>query len=605
MGSWRKPGLREFVVPALYSLAWFVCAQIALGLTQGADGIAAVWPSSGIFVAALLHLAHRGRILATVGIGIASFFANFGSGVGLFASIGFTAANLIEGWLVFFLMGGAGSAARALRDPVNLLRFAGAALLAGAISAVMAGLLSLNPDPVFLWSWASTVTLGMLIVTPVILFIAQDQQAMRHLLSLRTLWVLLIVGLLTATAFAQSDYPLLFLPMVAISVATAVLGLSGTSLAILVVVAIGSILTVSDIGPISVFVSDVEDRVVFFQLYVLSLLVSAMPVALVLALRKRDLLVSETNKRLLEAAERAAKMGHWRYDVLAETFHWSKEARRMIGMRDLPDSIDATVALLHEKDRVRVHGLIAQAQQHGIPFVFEAQVAGNDPAPMHVECRGEVEMAPDGSATSLFGTIMDVSERAETMRQLRLAQLRAEKEAAEVRHLAETDYLTGIANRRRILGDLADMVFHAASREELLAVALFDIDHFKTINDRFGHDAGDKTLKLFCRMIGERLGPGRKLGRLGGEEFLALAPGATAQELAETCEDIGRHLANLPLPFGQGERVTMSVGVAELRPGLNDSSLLKAADIALYHAKGSGRAQTVIYGEDIDESIDA
>ncbi len=598
--------MRDVASSTAYALGWLVCAEIALRLTQGADGIAAVWPASGIFAAALLHLGREGRVLTTIGIAVASLTANLSSGVGLVSSLGFTAANLLEGWLVFFLMGGARSGARVLREPTNLLRFAAAAIVAGGFSAVMAGILSLNPDPRFLWSWASTVTLGMLIVTPVILFLAQDPIALRRLLTLRTFWTLLLVGLCTAGAFAQSDYPLLFMPIVAVSVATAILGLSGTSLAILVVVVIGSVLTVSDIGPVSVFVSVVEERVVFFQLYVLSLLMAGMPVALVLALRQRDLKETETIKRLLEAAERAAKVGHWRYDAENRSLYWSREAQRMIGDRKLPENLDETVDLLQPDDRDRVRGLIRQSQSNGIPFAFEARIDDDDgSAPVYIECRGEVEMSADAVASALFGTIMDVSERAEALRQLQLAHRRVEREAAEVRLLAETDHLTGIANRRRILADLADLVLRARSREEILTIALLDIDHFKAINDGYGHDAGDDTLKMVTRLMSSHLAGRERVGRMGGEEFLALFPGSTAGEISVRCSQLGQKLASTALPFDNDARLTVSVGIAELLPDMNDSTLLKNADIALYHAKETGRARCSIYSADSDEAIDA
>ena len=170
---------------ALYGLAWFVCAMVALQLTEGADGIAAVWPSSGIFVAALLHLNPRGRNMVTACVAVASFAANFSAGAAPLASLGYTIANLFEGWLVFSLMGRGQSKYMLLARPLNLVRFAGSAVIGGAASALMAGVLSRNFDTIFLSSWMSTVTLGMLIVTPVILFLLQDRKHDRGILTFR------------------------------------------------------------------------------------------------------------------------------------------------------------------------------------------------------------------------------------------------------------------------------------------------------------------------------------------------------------------------------------------------------------------------------------
>lgn len=597
-----RPITNEVRWAFIYSLGWLACAAIALTLTQGEDGIAAVWPSSGIFVAALLHLGKRGRRLTSLGVALASMIANISAGTGLLAALGYTSANLIEGWLVFLLMDRARFRHMLLARPANLLRFGISATVAGLASALMAGVLSGNFEAVFLTSWMSTVTLGMLIVTPVIMFILQDSKPLGGIASLRGFWILVMVVLSALAAFGQAEIPLLVLPMVAISITTAALGLSGAVLALLLVTAIGSILTAVGIGPVGVFFPPVEDQVLFFQVYLLALLVSTLPVALSLAQHRRDLEEIATSKKLLEAAERAAKVGHWRHDSGTDTIFWSEEAGRLIARVPLPATLADMVAMFHTDDRQRIAGLLATAQATGIPFSFEARIDRFDGSPAYFECRNEVEFDPASGLPCVFGTIMDVTERTETMRELERARQRAETEAARVRILAETDHLTGLANRRKILADLADLVDGVENGSPPVVAAIFDLDHFKAINDEFGHEAGDRTLVAFAEILSATLPSDCLIGRLGGEEFLAIFPGYRSAAVLDRCETVGPTLAASASPDAGLQPVTASIGIAQLEPGWSDKRLLKAADDALYAVKRGGRAGCKLYDSAASES---
>ena len=582
---------------ALYGLAWFVCAMVALQLTEGADGIAAVWPSSGIFVAALLHLNPRGRNMVTACVAVASFAANFSAGAAPLASLGYTIANLIEGWLVFSLMGRGQSKYMLLARPLNLVRFAGSAVIGGAASALMAGVLSRNFDTIFLSSWMSTVTLGMLIVTPVILFLLQDRKHDRGILTFRGFWIMVFVILTALAAFGQADVPLLILPLVAISITTAAIGLSGAVLALLLVATIGSVLTIFNLGPVGQFFPPVEQQVLFLQVYLLALLVSTLPVALSLARHRRDLDQIATSNRLLENAERAARVGHWRHTPEMPAIYWSDEAARMLDVQHLPRTLEELTQIFHETDQLRVAGLMATALQTGVPLAFEARIERDDGTTSQFECRTEIELGADGRASEVFGTIMDVTERAEALRELERARERAETEAAEVRILAETDHLTGIPNRRKIIGRLGVEMELAEAGDQTITIAMVDIDHFKSINDRFGHEVGDMTLVKVSQVLEAQLQGREMVGRLGGEEFLLVMPDNDAQQVRDRCLVLADALANLDWNAAGLERVTVSIGVAQYNLRWDESQLLRAADDALYRAKHSGRARCVVYEE--------
>lgn len=595
MNNVSKPrDLGYYGWPLLFGIAWLVCAHIALELSGGADGIAAVWPSSGIFIAALLFFDRRRRHMTTVWVAAASMISNLWAGSGFLATTGYTVANLVEGYLVFFLMGGSSSANRSLSRPWSMARFGLAAVFTGGASALMAGILSGNLSFTFLSSWASTVTLGMLIVTPVILFIATDPPNRHELFSLKSLWTMLVVTILSVAAFGQADIPLLFLPVMAIAIATATLRLSGAAGALVIVAAIGSILTAQGAGPVTLFFPTTEEQVLFFQVYLVALLASSMPLAYLLSQRENDLATIAGHAARLEAAERAAKVGHWRFGPVDNTVHWSREALRICGFaEDEQPSFEQWISLHLPEDRERVRAFMVEATTHGLPFAFESRIERTQGDIVHVDCRGDVQTDEHGRVAALFGTMLDVTERAETMRQLELARARAEREAAEVRSLAATDPLTGMPNRRCILANLAEAMDESLLKDTPLSVAMIDIDHFKTVNDRFGHGYGDLVLKKIADILCEEAQDSDSVGRLGGEEFLFVFPGRMASELEDRCIAIRDRLAEVE--WDRQVDVTLSIGVAQLQPGWDERDIMKAADEALYEAKDAGRNRHAVH----------
>jgi diguanylate cyclase (GGDEF)-like protein len=157
-----------------------------------------------------------------------------------------------------------------------------------------------------------------------------------------------------------------------------------------------------------------------------------------------------------------------------------------------------------------------------------------------------------------------------------------------MQQLANTDYLTGLPNRRFIDRKLNEIT----SQQVLFSVILFDIDYFKHINDRFGHDVGDIVLKKFAALILENIRNEDLVGRWGGEEFMIVANGFSVKEAAALAERL-RALVEAA-HFPHGEVVTASFGVTEFRVKERLQELLKRADIALYVAKANGRNKVAI-----------
>jgi diguanylate cyclase (GGDEF)-like protein len=167
--------------------------------------------------------------------------------------------------------------------------------------------------------------------------------------------------------------------------------------------------------------------------------------------------------------------------------------------------------------------------------------------------------------------------------------------SAEARH----DALTGALSRRYFLDTLRREVDLACSAGVPMSVAIADLDHFKQVNDRFGHATGDRALEHFVRMCEEQLRASDGVGRLGGEEFGLLLPQTALADAHTVLERLRKrfnqeHCAYLP----DDTTLSVSIGITELSDGDTAENLLKRADLALYAAKSGGRDRTEVHPAD-------
>ncbi len=163
--------------------------------------------------------------------------------------------------------------------------------------------------------------------------------------------------------------------------------------------------------------------------------------------------------------------------------------------------------------------------------------------------------------------------------------------------MAVTDALTGLHNRRYMAGQLQALMSRAGHGGDTVAVLVLDIDHFKLVNDGFGHDAGDEVLREFAVRLATNVRAIDLPCRLGGEEFVVVMPGASLEDAAQVADRIRRDVGAQPFPIMGGTEfltVTVSVGVAA-STGASDTpdALLKRADEGVYEAKARGRNQVI------------
>jgi diguanylate cyclase (GGDEF)-like protein len=165
---------------------------------------------------------------------------------------------------------------------------------------------------------------------------------------------------------------------------------------------------------------------------------------------------------------------------------------------------------------------------------------------------------------------------------------------AELARLANTDGLTGLANRRYLDQELSRLCSRSLRHKRPLGVLLIDADHFKRINDEHGHQTGDQALVAFAERLAERLRAEDILGRWGGEEFMVLAPDVDAHGVAVLAEALRAHVADLPLATATVSLpLTTSIGWSAWSEGDTPEGLLRRADAALYAAKDAGRNRVV------------
>jgi len=298
-----------------------------------------------------------------------------------------------------------------------------------------------------------------------------------------------------------------------------------------------------------------------------------------------DRVRAEEARRASEAglaeAQRIAHLGNWWRDAVTGEAHWSDELCRIHGYA--PGQIDLATempALTHPEDWERVRAWMGEVAA-GRATSIDHRIVRPDGTVRHVQQRAEVVCDEAGRERRQAGVVLDITERV------------GAEEA--LRHQALHDALTGLPNRALLHARVAAALGAAPDAPRPLALLLLDLDHFKEINDTFGHERGDGLLCEVADRLRHVVRAGDTVARLGGDEFVVLLPGADADGAARVATDI-RAALDAPLRVaGQVLRVGASVGIA-LGPahGADGTTLLRRADVAMYAAK-RGRTGHAVY----------
>lgn len=257
---------------------------------------------------------------------------------------------------------------------------------------------------------------------------------------------------------------------------------------------------------------------------------------------------------------------------------WNQGAANITGLREV-DVVGQPFASLFPEAQVR-----EGAPQKMLEFVRanrhsrEEQRRRSRIGEFTAQCTLDAVRSETGELLGFVEVFMDISEQKQ--REERLYQR------------ATRDALTGAYNRGHFTETATQELERARRFSEPLSVAILDIDHFKKINDSYGHDIGDKAIIALVRVCQEHIRKIDVLGRIGGEEFALLMPRANKEPAVEQLQRLRRRISEQRVPIGNGREIsfTASLGVASLRSTTRDlAELMRNADTALYKAKREGR----------------
>lgn len=568
-------------------LGYFLLASLSLHATKGADHIAAIWPPSGYLLGLLLLMPARAWPASLAGAALASLAANWLNGVPIATAAAFSAANAAEAAFALWLLRRGEPGELSFMAPRSVTNFCIAVIAASVASALLAAALT-GRGVDFILSWTTTVALGMLIVTPPIVILTRmiESKALDNtpgMMKLEAAAMLTAAAAVTAVSFSQAHFPATFLPCVAVIAAAYRLGPFGAASGTLIVSIIATLLTSRGLGPIAAIEDSEKAQVLFLQFYLLTLLFTSLPLAALLVVRQRLAARLEQSNRWLLQAEAAALVGHWRVDLVRWTIHWSDQAYRVHGIEP-GTPVEVTTSLEHyvPEDRVRVNEALARAVRTGEPFELMGRIVRSDGAIRHIKSYGSIEKNRQGRSIAIFGTVQDMTRTVEDALILEAARNSAEE-------AANTDMLTGLPNRRCTLVALEQALARARDDDVPLAVAIFDIDHFKQINDGYGHAMGDRVIRQVAQQARAALGGEDVVGRFGGEEFVCIFCGPSARSAATIAECVRKAIEKGDSAPGGPPKVTISVGLAIYAGETGIEDLLHRADKALYLAKREGR----------------
>lgn len=274
--------------------------------------------------------------------------------------------------------------------------------------------------------------------------------------------------------------------------------------------------------------------------------------------------------------------------------------------RGFLDSVDRRLdGLLGALGQVQADGAAASGLERGLASSMEASLAAMRSEAAAAQDLDDLKTSIDSHLECLVRSVQEFRTEGESLGSARDARLAAmsrrlrelESESREARgqleaqrRLALTDALTGLPNRKALDERLATEIGTATRLGAPLALAMADIDHFKRINDGYGHRAGDRALALFAGIIRKRIRHSDFCARYGGEEFLLLFPGTEAEAAARVVDQVRAFVEGCDFSYkGEPVPLTASFGVTQAIPGESPAEVLERADRALYAAKSAGR----------------
>lgn len=570
------------------SVAYFFASILAISFMRYGEGLSVIWIATSFLTADLRHRPNYSWMLRCCACLIADVAAIGMLGFHSWQALPLAALHVGEGVLSALVM------RRYLPVPSRLETIDGVAVLIlvpGMLSPAVTGLLcaalfhydmGLPYWPQWL-EWTLGHSLGALMVLPSIKLVLGGDfggwlRKARPKDWLETGAILLTMLGVTASVFAQRDVPLLFFPLLPMMIAVFRLGRLGVVCAITALAGVAIPFTLAGLGPVSLISGGPAAQMRFLLFYLVTAMLMTLPAAAELWRRKG----------LLTRAEEAAALHRVIVDrtgdiILALELDGTIRFASASMEQTLGLSQSDAVGQLWADLAIRPDGELLEATQRmmqGSPqdaTVAEFRMIKADGSLGWFESHARATIASNGQASGYVSVVREVSERKE--RELDLAKA------------AATDALSGLLNRRGFTDRFAELQTLPRPTAEIGCIALFDLDHFKKVNDLFGHKVGDEIIVIFAGILTAGLRSADLVARLGGEEFVAYLPDVNVDQAALICDTIRRRFEIQSGTALQryATHATVSVGLTAVTSSQTLNMALETADRALYQAKAAGR----------------
>lgn len=585
------------------TLVWALSAIASISLRDDGGAVLLMWLPSAVAVCAL-YIARPGeRFGVLLALALGNLILNYWFGVGFVDSLGYVVANLAEPCLIVaiahWVIGRRKLEALRLRDMVLL--FLGV-VLGSVSSAVIALPFRPHQDVVqFVW-WILATTLGTTIGAPIMLYLHDWLLRRREagVLAGEKLPIWFGISMLTLFLLSWLVLGYGFVSLSAVVVFALVLivtryGQIGASTGIFMFGLAGTVRSIGGHTPAAYLRFEPFEAGINLQLLMLLMMASSLPLAallldhnrLALRLKARNARMRE-NLLMLNMAEEVSRIGRWRYDPRTGEQDWSRQMFLINGLDPTLGRDPGDLTSMLPDGGAELFGQLAHHAKDRARYSFEYRICSPVGDERILKMYATNEFTETGELACMFGVVMDVSEHHQRQEALDKERTRAMRLAAEAQYLAHTDPLTGLANRRRTITQLQKCIRRSEQDGRPTALILFDIDHFKRVNDTRGHQIGDDVLVRIADIARAQARASDVVGRMGGEEFVWVLPGAGQDEVQAAAERL-RQAIELESAEGGLPPVTASVGYALWRVGDDANHLLARVDAALYEAKDAGR----------------
>ena len=576
----------RFLSPALLGCCFFVAAAAAVMLTRFDGGVAYLWAASSILTADLMMRPRRAWLWSIIACAIASMIVTGCFGLGWALAVPFAAANVMESLVAVWMFRKFADPRRPLGSLSWLMHFVASVgiagpVVAGSLAAVAATSIGLPMGRTFM-TFVLGHALGGVTFTPIALLLTRtNRKAMLDELRRRniaeTVALLMLAIVVSTYVFGQQRFPFLVLPILPMILIAFRVGRAGVAISIAMLAMVGGLSTASGQGPIQLIDTSFGQQMQFFQFYLAATVLTLLPVTADLENRSR------LHSKLRESEVAYRMIAEHCSDIIFNlkidgTIRYVSPSCRQVGYEPaqlIGHNCSMLIAPDHLTDAAAAHFRSLKMGGQTNRFEYLAVTASGEQR--WLETHARLIFDDDGNPEGVLSIVRDIHAQKAVQRRLSDAAL--------------VDSLTGLNNR---------MAYHEAVERRLKAgetgacVAMLDIDHFKQVNDRFGHAAGDIVLRGFADVARRIIRDGDMVARIGGEEFAFFFPHTALPQALAICDRIRNELSATIFRAGTSAiNVTVSGGVAELgTAGINQA--LKIADMALYRAKQAGRNQLAL-----------